>query len=114
VTARIAVIDDEAPNRAYLQTLLSTAGFEVQVAAGGNDGVALVEQERPDLALVDLMMPEVDGFMVCERIRRAPVRRSSCCPHSTRSTGRSGRSSWVPTTTWSSRSSPASWCPASR
>jgi CheY-like chemotaxis protein/MinD-like ATPase involved in chromosome partitioning or flagellar assembly len=73
VTARIAVIDDEAPNRAYLQTLLGTAGFEVQAAAGGNQGVALVEKERPDLVLVDLMMPEVDGFMVCERIRKGPA-----------------------------------------
>jgi CheY-like chemotaxis protein len=73
VTARIAVIDDEAPNRVYLQTLLGTAGFEVQAAAGGNEGVALVEKERPDLVLVDLMMPEVDGFMVCERIRKGPA-----------------------------------------
>jgi DNA-binding response OmpR family regulator len=73
VTARIAVIDDEAPNRFYLQTLLSTAGFEVQVAAGGNEGIALVEKERPDLVLLDLMMPEVDGFSVCERIRKGPA-----------------------------------------
>ncbi|HEV3460965.1 MAG TPA: response regulator [Candidatus Dormibacteraeota bacterium] len=73
MTSRIAVIDDEAPNRAYLQTLLGTAGFDVQVAAGGNEGVALVEKERPDLVLVDLMMPGVDGFMVCERIRKGPA-----------------------------------------
>jgi len=73
VTGRIAVIDDEAPNRAYLQTLLGTAGFDVQVAGGGNEGVALVEKERPDLVLVDLMMPEVDGFMACERIRKGPA-----------------------------------------
>ena len=73
MTARIAVIDDEAPTRAYLQTLLGTAGFEVQAAAGGNEGVALVEKERPDLVLVDLIMPEVDGFMVCERIRKGPA-----------------------------------------
>jgi pilus assembly protein CpaE len=73
VTARIAVIDDEAPNRAYLQTLLGTAGFDVQAAPGGDEGVALVEKERPDLVLVDLMMPEVDGFRVCERIRKGPA-----------------------------------------
>jgi CheY-like chemotaxis protein len=73
VTARIAVIDDEAPNRAYLETLLGTAGFEVKAAPGGNEGVALVEKERPDLVLVDLMMPEVDGFAVCERIRKGPA-----------------------------------------
>jgi DNA-binding response OmpR family regulator len=73
VTARIAVIDDEAPNRAYLQLLLSTAGYDVQLATGGNDGVALVEKERPDLVILDLMMPEVDGFTVCERIRKGPA-----------------------------------------
>ncbi|MDQ6711684.1 MAG: response regulator [Candidatus Dormibacteraeota bacterium] len=73
MTGRIAVIDDEAPNRAYLQTLLGTAGFDVQAAADGNGDVALVEKERPDLVLVDLMMPGVDGFMVCERIRKGPV-----------------------------------------
>src|SRR5438132_1241203 len=73
VTGRIAVIDDEAPNRAYLQTLLGTAGFDVQAAADGNEGVALVEKERPDLVLVDLMMPGVDGFVVCERIRNGPA-----------------------------------------
>ncbi len=73
MTGRIAVIDDEAPNRAYLQTLLGAAGFDVQAATGGNEGVALVEKERPDLVLVDLMMPEVDGFMVCERIRKGPA-----------------------------------------
>ena len=73
MTARIAVIDDEAPNRTYLETLLGNAGFHVQAAAGGNDGVVLVEKERPDLVLVDLMMPEVDGFAVCERIRKGPA-----------------------------------------
>jgi CheY-like chemotaxis protein len=73
VTGRIAVIDDEAPNRAYLQTLLATAGFDVQAAADGNEGVALVEKERPDLVLVDLMMAGVDGFTVCERIRKGPA-----------------------------------------
>jgi DNA-binding response OmpR family regulator len=73
VTARIAVIDDEAPNRSFLETLLGTAGFEVQVASGGDEGIALVEKERPDLVLVDLMMPGVDGFAVCERIRKGPA-----------------------------------------
>ena len=103
MTARIAVIDDEAPNRAYLQTLLGTAGFEVQVAAGGNEGIALVEKERPDLVLLDLMMPEVDGYSVCERIRKGPAGAGTqiIVPRPwTGSTGRFGRSSSGPTTTW--------------
>jgi DNA-binding response OmpR family regulator len=73
VTARIAVIDDEAPNRTHLEMLLSSAGYEVQVAAGGNDGIALVEKERPDLVILDLLMPEIDGYAVCERIRKGPA-----------------------------------------
>jgi CheY-like chemotaxis protein/MinD-like ATPase involved in chromosome partitioning or flagellar assembly len=73
VTTRIAVIDDEAPNRAYLEALLGGAGFSVQLAAGGDEGVALVEKERPDIVLLDLMMPGVDGFTVCERIRKGPA-----------------------------------------
>lgn len=72
MTARIAVID-EGPNGSYLETLLATAGFEMQLAVGGNEGVALVEKERPDLVLLDLLMPEVDGFNVCERIRNGPA-----------------------------------------
>lgn len=73
VTARIAVIDDEAPNRSYLQLLLTAAGYDVEVANGGNEGVALVEKERPDLVILDLMMPDVDGFTACERIRKGPA-----------------------------------------
>jgi DNA-binding response OmpR family regulator len=73
VTARIAVIDDEAPNRAYLQTVLSAGGYEVDVAAGANEGIALVEKSRPDLVILDLMMPEVDGYTACERIRKGPA-----------------------------------------
>ncbi|HET9849525.1 MAG TPA: response regulator, partial [Candidatus Dormibacteraeota bacterium] len=73
MTARIAVIDDEAPNRSYLQLLLTTAGYDVQLASGGNEGVALVERERPDLVILDLLMPEVDGFTACERIRNGPA-----------------------------------------
>src|SRR5579864_3218752 len=73
VTARIAVIDDEAPNRAYLQLVLSGAGYAVEVAAGSNEGIALVESSRPELVILDLMMPEVDGFTACERIRKGPA-----------------------------------------
>jgi CheY-like chemotaxis protein len=116
VTSRIAVIDDEAPNRAYLQTLLGTAGFDVQVAAGGNEGVALVEKERPDLVLLDLMMPEVDGFMACERIRKGPAGADIqivVLSAADGLDGKSGRSSWALTTTSSSPSSRASWSVAS-
>jgi DNA-binding response OmpR family regulator len=73
VTARIAVIDDEAPNRSYLQTMLTAAGYEVQVAAGGTEGITLVETSRPELVILDLMMPELDGYAVCERIRKGPA-----------------------------------------
>ena len=50
--------------------MLEIAGFSVQAAAGGAEGLALVEKEHPDLVLLDLVMPEVDGFTVCEQIRK--------------------------------------------
>lgn len=67
------MIDDEAPNRTYLQTMLSIAGYEVEVAAGGSEGIAMVEKIRPELVILDLMMPELDGYAVCERIRKGPA-----------------------------------------
>lgn len=56
-----------------LTQLLEGAGYQVQVAAGGAEGVGLVEREHPDLVLCDLLMPEVAGLEVCERIRKGPA-----------------------------------------
>ena len=73
VPGRIAVIEDEEPSREFLYQLLTGAGFTVQTASGGAEGIALVEHDYPDLVLLDLEMPAVDGFAVCKQLRNGPA-----------------------------------------
>ena len=74
--ARIAVIEDEATIADAVAARLRTEGFEVDVAHDGPSGVALVERTRPDLVVLDVMLPGFDGIEVCRRIqavRAVPV-----------------------------------------
>ena len=71
-TARILVIDDNAANRALAQSTLEDEGYEVILAAGGAEGIAAFERERPECVLLDVRMPGVDGFTVCRQIRAMP------------------------------------------
>ena len=73
MASRIAVIEDDTPTREMLVTLFKGAGFQVDAAASGAEGIAMVEREHPDLVLCDLLMPEVDGLEVTERIRKGPA-----------------------------------------
>jgi type IV pilus assembly protein PilB len=68
---RALVIDDEADFRFLLQTFLEHSGipFDVTTAANGREGLECAEQLVPDIILLDIMMPELDGFEVCKRLR---------------------------------------------
>jgi DNA-binding response OmpR family regulator len=66
----IAVIEDEATIAAALAARLTKEGFEVETAADGPAGVELCERIRPDLVVLDLMLPGFDGLEVCRRIQR--------------------------------------------
>lgn len=66
----ILVIEDDAALRLSLQLLLRSRGFRVVVAKDGEEGLASAFSERPQLVLLDLMMPKLNGFEVCEEIRR--------------------------------------------
>jgi DNA-binding response OmpR family regulator len=73
---RIVVIEDEEAIADAVMQRLSGEGFDVQWAADGLAGVELCEQVRPDLVVLDLMLPGIDGLEVCRRIqseRRTPV-----------------------------------------
>jgi sigma-B regulation protein RsbU (phosphoserine phosphatase) len=76
---RILVVDDELPNRLYLRKLLEARGCEVYDAESGQAALALAARKILDLVLVDVMMPEMDGFELCgklkedERTERVPV-----------------------------------------
>jgi len=66
---RVLVVDDEAANRTLLTEALEPAGFTVLPAAGGREAIAIAKSSRPDLVLLDLIMPEVSGYDVVEALR---------------------------------------------
>jgi DNA-binding response OmpR family regulator len=72
MTKRILVADDEPNIVTALEFLLQRNGFEVQVARNGEEALNLIESGRPDLVLLDVMMPLKSGYEVCKRIREQP------------------------------------------
>jgi two-component system OmpR family response regulator len=67
--ARLLVVDDELNIRELLSATLRFAGFDVDVAADGREALAKVEKDRPDLLVLDVMMPGLDGLSVLRRLR---------------------------------------------
>lgn len=67
---KIIVIDDEGDIRDLLSYNLKKEGFNVQTAANGKEGLDLIVEHKPDLVLLDVMMPEMDGIEVCDSIRK--------------------------------------------
>lgn len=68
---RVLVVDDLEPNRSLLDIVLRRHGFEPQVAAGGGEAIRLAKENTYDAILLDLQMPDVDGFTAAQRIRAA-------------------------------------------
>src|SRR5205823_2347677 len=66
---RILIVDDNPTNVKVLQTRLVAEGYEVVTAGDGEEGLATARQQTPDLILLDVMMPKLDGFEVCRRLR---------------------------------------------
>ena len=72
MTQHILIVDDEPNIVASLQFLLEDAGYAVRVAADGAQALAAVAQSHPDLILLDVMMPVLDGNEVCQRLKSEP------------------------------------------
>ncbi|HEY5031685.1 MAG TPA: response regulator transcription factor [Actinomycetes bacterium] len=67
--ARLLVVDDEPYIADLLATGLKFVGFDVRTAGTGNQALAVAEEFRPDLLVLDVMLPDLDGFEVCRRLR---------------------------------------------
>ena len=67
---RILIIEDELPMRTALQDALEAEGYRVLTASNGESGLERALTEKPDLILLDLMMPKLDGYTVCRELRR--------------------------------------------
>jgi len=67
---KILIVDDSPTDRQYLLELLSRRGYECVTAEGGDDGVAKSKTEKPDLILMDIVMPGTDGYSATRTIMR--------------------------------------------
>ncbi len=73
MTQQILVIEDQEDNRIILRDLLTSAGFEVIEALNGQEGVSMAEAQKPDLILMDIQLPVVDGYEATRRIKANPA-----------------------------------------
>jgi OmpR family response regulator RpaB len=67
---KVLVVDDEASIRRILETRLSMIGYYVVTAANGEEALLRFKEEAPNLVLLDVMMPKLDGYGVCREIRK--------------------------------------------
>ena len=67
--ARILIVDDDRHNRQLLEVMLTPEGYRIMTAATGEEALAIVAQQPPDLILLDVMMPGMDGYQVAARIK---------------------------------------------
>ena len=66
----VLIIDDSPENRLLLSSQLSMDGYEILQASGGIEGIEMAKQHDPDIILLDVMMPDMDGFQVCEHLKQ--------------------------------------------
>ena len=68
----ILIVDDNPTNLSVLSAALKAAGYKVRMAVDGEDALAQVTRHRPELILLDIEMPKMDGFETCRRLQKNP------------------------------------------
>jgi two-component system cell cycle response regulator DivK len=76
MSQRILVVEDQEDNRRIIRDLLTSAGYELMEAMDGEAGVRLADTERPDLILMDIQLPVLDGHEATRRIKQNPELRA--------------------------------------
>jgi two-component system, cell cycle response regulator DivK len=76
MSKRILVVEDQDDNRRILRDLLTASGYELIEAVDGEQGLTAAQQERPDLILMDIQLPGIDGYEVTRRIKANETLRS--------------------------------------
>ncbi len=72
MSARVLIVDDIFPNIKLLEAKLSGEYYDVVTASSGEEALKKIDQDKPDIVLLDVMMPEMDGFEVCRRVKQNP------------------------------------------
>ena len=69
---KVLIVDDEENIVISIEFLMSQAGYDIEIARDGEEAMTKIKSFRPDLILLDVMMPKINGFEVCRRIREEP------------------------------------------
>jgi CheY-like chemotaxis protein len=70
---RVLIVDDERKNRQLIEVMLGEEGYQLVTATCGEDALEMIAAQRPDLILLDVMMPGMDGYQVAARIKGDPA-----------------------------------------
>jgi PleD family two-component response regulator len=68
--AFLLIVDDNPVNIQVLGNMLEDSGYRTAATLSGNDALKFIKEEKPDLILLDIMMPEIDGFQICKKIKK--------------------------------------------